>query len=65
MTSTPALEWLEDQFTDLSTTWGFPDTKTPGTAVIKPMIQLRSVMDAGKPMTVTSADYAGPQRWWL
>ena len=65
MTSTLAIKWLEDQFTGLRTTWGLPDIKAPGTSVIKPMIQLRSVMDAGQPMTVTSADYADPQRWWL
>jgi hypothetical protein len=65
MTSPPVLDWLEDQFTGLWTTWGFLDKRTPGTSVIKPMIQLRSIMDAGQPMTVTSADYADPERWWL
>ncbi len=36
-----------------------------GPAVIRPMIQLRSIMDAGTPMTVTASDYADPERWWL
>ena len=40
-------------------------TKAPGPAVIRPMIELISVMDAGEPMRVTSADYADPGRWWL
>jgi hypothetical protein len=65
MTADPAIEWLEDEFTDTWTTWDFLDKTRPGTSVIKPMIQLRSPMDAGKPMTVTAADYTDPERRWL
>jgi hypothetical protein len=65
MTSTPAIEWLDDEFTNSWTTWSFLSTHVSGPAVIKPMVQFRSVMDAGKPMTVTASDYADPQRWWL
>ena len=53
MTSTPALEWLDDEFTDLWTTEQFLDKHTPGPLAINPMIELRSVMDAGEPMTIT------------
>ena len=65
MTANPAIGWLEDQFSDLWTTWELPGKNTPGTAVIKPMIQLRSVMDPGTPMHVSAHDYDDPERWWL
>jgi hypothetical protein len=29
------------------------------------MIQLRSLLDGGKAMTITQADYHDPYRWWL
>ena len=64
MTSTPALDWLDAEFAGHSLI-DVRDTGEPGPAVIKPMIQLRSVMDGGTPMTVTSSDYADPERWWL
>jgi hypothetical protein len=64
MTSTPTLERRHDHLTGQCVIH-VAGTKAPGPAVIKPMIQLRSVMDPGQPMTVTSADYADPERWWL
>ncbi len=63
MTAAPAIEWLEDEFTGKQETCDF--LTAPGPAVIKPMIQLRSVMDGGKAMTINQADYADPERWWL
>jgi len=36
-----------------------------GPSVIRPMIQLISLMDAGAPMRVRQADYNDPGRWWL
>jgi hypothetical protein len=65
MTTTFALEWLDGEFTDLWTTGQFADKDTPGPLAISPMIELRSVMDAGEPMTTTQADYKDPDRWWL
>ena len=32
---------------------------------IRPMIQLRSVMDGGTAMRVRAHDYDDPQRWWI
>jgi hypothetical protein len=64
MTSTLTRDWLNDHRADRCPICVL-DAKAPGPAVIKPMIQLRSIMDAGTPMTVTAADYADPERWWL
>jgi hypothetical protein len=64
MTSTLTRAGIEAHITDQWTIQVF-DAKAPGPAVIKPMIQLRSIMDAGTPMRVTLADYADPERWWL
>jgi hypothetical protein len=65
MTSTAALDWLDDAFTELWATGDYLATDTPGPVSINPMIELRSVMDAGEPMTITQADYQDPGRWWL
>jgi hypothetical protein len=65
MTSMPALDWLDDEFTGLWATGQFADKDAPGPLAINPMIDLRSVMDAGAPMAVTQADYKDPDRWWL
>jgi hypothetical protein len=64
MTSTLTREGIDDHRTGRCPICVL-DVKAPGPAVIKPMIQLRSIMDAGTPMTVTAADYADPERWWL
>jgi hypothetical protein len=64
MTSTLTPDWIDDHVTDQRSIRVL-DAKAPGPAVIKPMIQLRWIMDAGTPMTVTAADYADPERWWL
>jgi hypothetical protein len=37
----------------------------PGPAVVRPMIQLISVMAAGVSMDIRQADYEDPERWWL
>jgi len=36
-----------------------------GPSVIQPIIQLKSLMDAGAPMQIRQADYSDPERWWL
>ena len=63
MTTALAIEWLEDEFISKQETCDF--LTTPGPAVIKPMIQFRSVMETGKGMTIGQADYHDPDRWWL
>ena len=64
MTSTLTREGIDDHLTEQCPIC-VRDVTAPGPAVIKPMIQLRSIMDPGTPMTVTAADYADPERWWL
>ena len=41
------------------------DERWHGPAVVRPMIQLRSLLDGGTAMTITQADYHDPDRWWL
>jgi hypothetical protein len=72
MTSTPALQWLQAEFEQAAThrRWKSPDRHCDphwhgGPTVIRPMIQLRTITHGGTPMTVTYADYADPDRWWL
>ena len=72
MTSTPALEWLQAEFEQVTRNrrWKSPDRHCDqywhgGPSAIRPMIQLLPITDAGEPMTVTYADYANPERWWL
>jgi hypothetical protein len=60
MTSTPAIEWLKATF-NIRYRKAFDHAFRN----VGPMIRLKSDMDAGQPMRVTSADYADPQRWWL
>ena len=36
-----------------------------GPSAVRPMIQLRSLLDGGKAMTIAQADYDDPDRWWL
>jgi hypothetical protein len=56
----PAVEWLEAMF-DL---WP-REAIDPGSSHIGPMIQLKSDMEACKPMHVGLADYKDPERVWL
>ena len=36
-----------------------------GPSAVRPIIQLRTLLDGGTAMTVAQADYADPDRWWL
>lgn len=36
-----------------------------GSVYVQPIFALKSVMDAGQPMRVTSSDYTDPGRRWL
>ena len=72
MTSTPALEWLEADFENTMKRFrrDFGGTapsnpKWHGPSYLRPMIQLRSIMDGGMPMHVVPSDYGDPERWWL
>ena len=71
MTSTPAIDWLNEGFDEAFSCykqWSRArtlDETWHGPSAIRPIIQLRTVLDGGKSMTVTRADYADPHRWWL
>ena len=71
MTTTPAIEWLDVGFSDAINrhgrdVWAAPSsTRWHGPSYIRPMIQLRSVMDGSKAMHIQSDDYDDPERWWL
>ena len=71
MTSNPATtDWLMSHYEYMNrvrqrVTRYYRPGEWTGPRTIRPIVQLLSVMDAGQPMTVTSADYADPQRWWL
>jgi hypothetical protein len=70
-TGTPA-QWLiaEYEVTDLAgicLTDELDECERPvgGHVNVQPMFALKSVMDAGEPMRVTSSDYSDPGRRWL
>jgi hypothetical protein len=72
VTTSPAAEWLEVDFDktmkrfrrDFGGT--APNSSTwHGPSYLRPMIQLRSLLDGGTAMRVSAADYADPERWWL
>jgi hypothetical protein len=71
MTANPATDWLEDQFEQIVKRYRgsfrqAPDhRKWTGPAEIRPMIEFLSVMDAGRPMHVTSRDYDDSDRLLL
>ena len=72
MTTGLAAEWLEADFEKTMKRFrrDFGGTapsnpKWHGPSYLRPMIQLRSLLDAGKAMRASSADYADPERWWL
>ena len=71
MTAPPALDWLHAEFEQnlecrrwKSRNRCF-DEHWHGPSAIRPMIQLRSLLDSGKAMHVTQTDYLDPDRWWL
>jgi hypothetical protein len=71
MTSPPALEWLHAEFEQnlrrhkQQSRSRSPGQHWHGPSFIRPIIQLRTVMDGGVPMHVCQADYDDPVRWWL
>jgi hypothetical protein len=71
MTTTPALQWLDAEFSKITKRFARdfragPSSKSwHGPSYIRPMIQLRSVMDGGTAMRVCADDYGDPDRWWL
>ena len=72
MISTPATDWLQAEFEQVTKhrLWKSPDRHCDphwqgGPCVIRPMIELRPLTDAGESMKVTYADYANAERWWL
>jgi hypothetical protein len=72
MTTSPATEWLEADFDKtmkrFRRDFGGTAPSSPkwrGPSFLRPMIQFRSLLDGGKSMRVSPADYADPERWWL
>ena len=71
MTPPAALQWLGEEFepalrrSQRHARARSLDERWHGPAVVRPMIQLRSLLDGGKAMTITQADYHDPDRCWL
>ena len=71
MTSPTALQWLCEEFVPALHRYQRQaharslDKHWHGPSVVRPMIQLRSLLDGGKAMTITQADYHDPDRCWL
>lgn len=71
MTSPTAPQWLFEEFEPALRRYQRHvrarsiDEHWHGPSVVRPMIQLRSLLDGGKAMTITQADYRDPDRWWL
>jgi hypothetical protein len=72
MTTSPAAQWLEADFDKTMRRFrrdfggiAPASPKWHGPSYLRPMIQLRSLLDGGKSMRVSSSDYADPDRWWL
>ena len=71
MTTTPAIEWLNADFEDAHRRYQrwlrsrTLDEDWNGPSAVRPIIQLRTLLDGGTSMTVAQADYADPDRWWL
>lgn len=65
--STEAVEWLETIF-DRIIENQVPEQpeECPGFSWVRPMFEILPAIDDGwTAMTVTSADYLDPGRWWL
>jgi hypothetical protein len=70
MTTHPALDWLQADFEQGLKRYRHKRAHGSGPGwrgpvVIRPMIQLRSLLARCEPMRVTCADYHDPERWWL
>jgi hypothetical protein len=71
MTTTHAIEWLNADFEEAHRRykrWSRSrtlDEDWNGPSAVRPIIQLRTLLDGGTSMTVAQADYADPDRWWL
>jgi hypothetical protein len=72
MTATPALDWLNTRFDQITQRYAGDfrhaaghRQKWHGPEHVRPMVELLSVMDAGPPMRVIPADYDDPDRWPL
>jgi hypothetical protein len=71
MTSPAALQWLCEEFEPALRRYQRQvrarslDENWHGPSVVRPMIQLRSLHDCGKAMTISQADYHDPDRRWL
>ena len=71
-TSAPALEWLDARFEEITDRYAGDfryaagrRRKWQGPEHVRPMIELLSVMDAGRSMRVIPSDYDDPGRWPL
>ena len=71
MNGQPAIDWLTADFEEGLQRYqrklrrGRLDQEWSGPVAVRPMIQLRSLLDRCAPMRVTYADYYDPERWWL
>jgi hypothetical protein len=72
MTTTPALDWLNARFDDITERYAGDfryaaghRKKWHGPEHVRPMIEFLSVMDAGPSMRVIRCDYDDPDRWLL
>ena len=70
MNPAPAIDWLNTDFEDGLQRYQrkLAEGTGPhwcGPVVIRPMIQLRSLLERCDPMRVSYADYYDPARWWL
>jgi hypothetical protein len=72
MTTTPALDWLNARFDQITARYAGDFRYAPGHRKtwhgpehVRPMIEFLSVMDAGPPMRVIPGDDDDPDRWPL
>jgi hypothetical protein len=67
MTANPAIDWLDAQFEQITERHAGDFRHAPGhrkwrgPSHIRPMIELLSVMDAGKSMRIIPPDYDAPE----
>jgi hypothetical protein len=71
-TTTAAVDWLDARFEEITRRYAGDfryaaghRKKWHGPEHVRPMIELRSVMDAGASMRVIPSDYDDPGRWPL
>jgi hypothetical protein len=64
-----AVEWLDARFNRFIQNGGWISAKRKpgwqGPSTVRRMIELRPIMAPCKPMHVSKADYADPERWWI